>query len=138
MTAETPDYPSPIEDADNKPFLEAWRDGALCLQHCPGCGRGIFYPRPVCPHCWSEDLEWRRSSGLGEIVSFSKIYRPNHEAFKDEIPIVLAEVRLSEGVGLLARILDDYAGVRSGARVELVTDAWQRHKLPLPVFRLKS
>lgn len=138
MTKETPDYPRPIEDADNRPFLEAWRAGALSLQHCRACGRSSFYPRPICPHCWSADLEWRRSSALGEIVSFSKIHRPNHEAFSNEIPVVLAEIRLSEGATLLARIIGDHEKVRSRAPVELVADGWREGKLPLPAFRLKA
>lgn len=138
MTAKTINYPCSVEDADNRPFLEAWRGGVLFVQYCRGCGRSIFYPRPVCPHCWSDDLEWRRSAGLGEIVSFSTIYRPNHEAFSSEIPIVLAEIRLSEGAMLLARVLGDHEVVRSGAQVELVTDQRQGWRLPLPAFRLKS
>ncbi len=136
MTARAPRYPSPVEDADNRVFLERWREGALYLQRCRGCGESIFYPRPICPHCWSDDLEWQRAAGLGEIVSFSRIYRPNHEAFAAEIPVVLAEIRLHEGARLLARIIDEPADVRSGAPVELLADGWARHGLPLPAFRL--
>ncbi len=136
--SETPDYPRPLEDADNRSFLDAWRAGALRIQHCRGCGRSIFYPRPVCPHCWSLDLEWRLSSGEGEVVSFSKIYRPNHQAFENEIPVVLAEIRLVDGATLLARVLGDPDQVRSKSRVELVTDGWRGRNLPLPAFRLKS
>lgn len=136
MTAEAPRYPSPVEDVDNRPFLETWRDGALYLQRCRACGRSIFYPRPACPHCWSDDIEWCRSAGVGEIVSFSRIYRPNHEAFARDVPIVLAEIRLREGVALLARVIGDHTQVRSGAGVELLADGWRQHRLPLPAFRL--
>ena len=132
-----PDYPKPIEDTDNRAFLEAWRSGTFNLQHCRGCGQASFYPRPFCPHCWSVDLEWRQSSGAGEIVSFSKIHRPNHPSFNDEVPIVLAEVRLAERATLLARIIGDHEKVRPRASVELITDGWRERGLPLPAFRLK-
>src|SRR5262249_29899066 len=104
MSEQPANYPSPLEDADNKDFLEGGREGMPRLQHCPQCRRSIFYPRPVCPSCWSDELEWQTSSGKGEVVSYSRIYRPNHRAFDDEIPVVLAEIRLAEGATLLARI----------------------------------
>jgi uncharacterized protein len=134
--SEPVDYPRPVEDADNEAFLEAWRQGALRLQHCRRCRRSIFYPRPVCPHCWSDDLEWQMASGAGEVVSFSRVYRPNHRAFDDEIPVVLAEIRLAEGATLLARILGDPAQVRSKARIQLTRNDWRGRRLPLPAFRL--
>ncbi len=137
MTTGTPKYPLPVADADNRRFLEEWQQGRLSLQHCRACDRSIFYPRPICPYCWSDDLEWRRSTGRGEIVSFSRIHRPNHEAFAAETPVLLAEVRLHEGASLLARIVGDDP-VRSGAPVELVADGWARQGLPLPVFRVMA
>lgn len=138
MTTGMGNYPAPLEDADNGPLLEAWRSGFLQIQHCRKCGKSIFYPRPICPECWSNDLEWRRARGVGEVVSFSRIYRPNHEAFSAEIPIVLAEIRLEEGATLLARVVEGVAEVRSGALVELVEDGWARRGLPLPAFRVRS
>jgi uncharacterized OB-fold protein len=136
MTIETPRYPSPVEDMDNRPLLEAWKEGALWLQSCRGCGESIFYPRPMCPHCWSDDLEWHRSAGVGHVISYSKVYRPNHEAFTADVPVVLAEVRVSEGATLLARIIGDHHQVRSGAPIELVEDGWVTRSLPLPAFRV--
>jgi uncharacterized OB-fold protein len=133
---EPADYPRPVEDADNKGFLDGWREGMLRLQHCRRCRRNIFYPRPVCPHCWSDDLEWRTSSGEGEVVSFSRIYRPNHRAFDNELPVVLAEIRLAEGATLLARILGDATHVRPQARVQLARNEWRGRRLPLPAFWL--
>ena len=129
-------YPAPREDADNAAFLNAWRQGRLVFQSCAACGKSIFYPRPICPHCWSDRVESREASGKGQIVSYSLVLRPNDPAFNDEVPIVLAEVELSEGVSLIARIIDCDAGdVRSGRPVELPSKA-ACARYPLPVFQL--
>jgi hypothetical protein len=129
-------YPQPREDADNIAFLAAWRDGELLIQHCNGCGKSVFYPRPICPHCWSDRLEHRRASGRGEVVAYSHVHRPNDPAFNDEVPIVLAEVALAEGALILARLIDyDAAKVRSGLAVVLPPqEVCARY--PLTVFHL--
>jgi uncharacterized OB-fold protein len=129
-------YPQPREDADNAAFLAAWRSGQLLIQHCGRCGRSVFYPRPVCHHCWSDRLESRRASGRGKVVSYSLVHRPNHPAFNDEVPIVLAEVALEEGALILARLIDcDPGRVQSGLAVRLPSpEVCARY--PLPVFHL--
>jgi len=127
-------YPQPRQDGDNAVFLAAWKEGVLKVQSCTGCGKAVFYPRPVCPHCWSDRLESRIASGRGKVVSFSVIHRPNDPAFNDEVPILLAEVELDEGALMLARIIGcDAADVRSGMRVELPAPATGA-RYPLPVF----
>ena len=111
-------YPQPHEDADNRPMLEAWREGRLLIQSCDTCGSLFFYPRPLCPDCWSEHLTWREASGAGLIVSYSLVFRPNHPSFNEEIPIILAEIKLVEGPSMITRIVGCDAGqVRSGLPV---------------------
>ena len=128
-------YPEPPVDEINREHVDAWRTGRLTLQHCRQCATRIFYPRPMCPACWSEDLEWVEADGGGTIESFSLVYRPNHEAFFDETPIVLAEVRLEEGVSMLARVVDaDTTTLRTGMAVELLSGEAAR-RYPLPTFR---
>jgi uncharacterized OB-fold protein len=129
-------YPAPREDADNAAFLDAWRQGRLVVQSCAVCSRSIFYPRPMCPHCWSDRIESHEASGRGRIVSYSLVHRPNDPSFNDEVPIVLAEIELDEGASLIARIVDCRPeDVRSGRAVELPPrSACTRY--PLPVFQL--
>lgn len=134
----TPAYPQPREDADNRAFLTAWRNGRLVIQTCSACRKSIFYPRPMCPHCWSTELADVGASGHGTIVSYSVIWRPNDPAFNDEVPILLAEVALAEGASMIARIIDTTPErVRSGLAVTLPPpEVGARY--PLPVFRLAS
>ena len=132
MTGD-PRYPQPFEDADNRPMLEAWREGRLLVQRCIECGRAGSYPRCACPHCWSERLRFETASGRGEIVSWSLVHRPNHESFLTEVPIVIAEIALAEGVRLIARVVGAPDSLRPGAAVELVADP---ERYPLPTFRI--
>lgn len=135
MTAETFAYPQPQADRDNEAFLAAWREGRLLLQSCGNCGRSFFYPRPLCPHCWSDALSWKPVPGRGEVVSFSLIHRSNHQSFFGEVPIVLAEVRVAEEVTLLTRIVSVNPGsVRSGMAVRLVLTP-EAGRYPLPTFQ---
>jgi uncharacterized OB-fold protein len=135
MSETIPAYPQPREDTDNAAFLAGWRRGQLVVQRCGGCGTAFFYPRPLCPSCWSTDLSDEVSAGRGTIVSYSAIERPNDPAFNGETPILLAEVRLAEGATLLARIVGcRREDVASGIAVELPPpDIAARY--PLPVFR---
>ena len=121
------------ETPDNRPMLEAWRkEGALMLQRCEACGTTIFYPRAVCPKCWSDRLAWVRSTGKGRIVSFARVQRGLPDRFQKEAPIVVAEIRLDEDTAMIARVVtDDPAAIASGDAVELVPpDAAPRFELP--------
>ena len=121
------------ETATNRPMLEAWRDqGALMLQRCEPCRATIFYPRSICPRCWSDRLAWFRASGKGRIVSFSRVHRGLPATFAAEVPVVLAEIELDEGALMIARVVtDDPAKIASGDAVELVSpESAKRFDLP--------
>lgn len=134
-----PTYPQPRADRDNQHFIDEWRDGGrLAFQTCSACGQKFFYPRPLCPHCWSDGLSWTPAQGAGEIVSFSLVYRPNDPAFFDEAPIALAEIRIAEGPTLLARIVGAAPdSIRTGMPVRLVPKS-EAGRFPLPAFKLEK
>lgn len=135
MSEAAPRYPLPHEDAINAPFLDAWRDGRLLLQRCGSCHRAFFYPRAMCPHCWSVDLHWFQASGRGHVVSWSHVWKPD-AAFASELPVVLVEVELEEGASMLSRVIgEDRVSVRSGALVQTVPPS-EAATYPLPTFRL--
>lgn len=129
------DMPQPHETPTNAPMLKAWRDeGALALQRCEDCGRSIFYPRSLCPHCWSSKLTWFRAEGRGRIVSFTRIHRGLPDVFAAQAPIVLAEIALSEQVGMIARVITPAPdSIETGMAVRLVPRA-RAGLYPLPTF----
>jgi uncharacterized OB-fold protein len=95
-------------------FLEA---GDLRLQACTRCGRQIFFPRTLCPHCGSNDLEWRRASGRGVVYS-TTIVRQKPERGGD---YNVALIELAEGARMLSRVEELPATeVRIGMAVEAV------------------
>lgn len=131
-------YPHPDETEVNRPFLEGWRRGKLLIQRCADCSMFVFFPRELCPNCWSSDIKWVESNGTGEVVSHSLVYSHVTEPFVSEAPVVLAEIRLTEGLTMLARVLVNLpASITSGMSVELVPLP-EASRYPLPTFRFVS
>lgn len=95
-------YPQP--DAVTQPFWDGIAEGRLRLQRCAACTRHVFYPRPVCPHCSSLELEWVDASGRGSLYSFSVVHR-RPPGF-DESPYAVALVDLAEGVRMMTRLVE--------------------------------
>lgn len=130
-----PAYPEPALTSTNRPLIEGWRRGELMLQRCSACSEIIFFPRELCPRCWSSELTWERSSGKGMVVSFSRVYSHVTEPFVAESPTVLAEIALTDGGVLLARVItSEPEAVQSGIGVELVPMP-EAARYPLPTFR---
>ena len=129
MTDVQRPYPEP--DGETRPFWEGVAEGRLRLQRCAACGRHVFYPRSVCPHCMSVPLEWIDASGRGSIYSFTIVHRAP-PGFGEEAPYVVALVELAEGPRLLTRLLDMKPGeAEVGMAVELAIGG----DPPLPYFK---
>jgi len=130
-----PEYPQPRLTATNAPLIEGWKRGELMLQHCADCHAIIFFPREICPQCWSTKLEWKRDAGRGKIVSFARVHKHVTPPFAAEAPTILAEIALNDGGTLMARVATRApAAIESGAAVELVPMP-EAAKFPLPTFR---
>lgn len=54
MASIAPRFDLPTIEAETRPFWDALREGVLMLGRCDSCSRIHYYPRPMCPHCWSE------------------------------------------------------------------------------------
>lgn len=108
-----PKKPVPIVNDWARPFWEAARDEKLILQQCKECENHIFYPRAVCPHCSSDNLAWVNASGNGTVYSYTIVENNPPSAFTNDVPYVVAVVRLDEGVQMLSNIVGcDPADVR--------------------------
>src|SRR5690606_34488931 len=96
----------------------------LLLRLCRSCLAKHFMPRSLCPACWSDDLEWIESPGLGSVHSFTVIRRAPLEAFAPQVPYVVALIDLDEGPRMVANILgEDALDSRIGDRVEVLFEA---------------
>ena len=98
--------PSPRRTPTNGPWLEGCNRDELWLQQClaPSCGKYVYYPRVCCPHCGGGELRWARASGRGTIVTFSRVHRPQHDAFLSDAPYYFIAVRVHEGPLLFSRL----------------------------------
>jgi uncharacterized protein len=104
---------APLMSAETKPYFDAAAEGRLLIKRCLDCGQPHFYPRSICPHCFSERTEWQEASGRGTVYSFSVMRAGG--------PFVIAYVTLEEGPAMLTNIVDcDPASVRIGDEVRVV------------------
>jgi uncharacterized OB-fold protein len=85
---------------------------------CKMCGSYYFPPRLVCPKCRRKgELHDHKFKGLGKIYTFA-IVRQAPDNFKRQMPYVIAQVELDEGVRLTAQIVNvDPENVKIGMRV---------------------
>ncbi|QBD74749.1 Zn-ribbon domain-containing OB-fold protein [Ktedonosporobacter rubrisoli] len=127
--------PQPMRDGDSQPYWEGLEQGKLLIQRCASCSHHVFYPRSLCPHCFSEQLSWVRASGKGTIYS----YTVAHQAFgpfAEQAPFVVAIVELEEGVRMLTRIVAaPRERIAIGAAVHVTFEA-VAEDMTLPYFRL--
>lgn len=124
--------PVPIPNADSIPYWSAAREERLVIRQCKECGEKHFMPRHLCPHCWSDQLEWIDASGAGTVHSFTVIRRASDPAFADLVPYVLALIELEEGPRMMSNIVGpDALNVKIGDRVTVTfEDRGDGAKLP--------
>ncbi|GAC1395295.1 MAG: OB-fold domain-containing protein [Mycobacterium sp.] len=96
----------PTIDAASAPYWEAAREGRLLIAECAECGKVHHYPRPFCPHCWSEKVRPVQASGSGTLYTYSTVYVNDLVPFKDRLPYIAAIVELDEGPRLMTTIVD--------------------------------
>ena len=106
--------PLPEPSAVSAPFWEGLNAGELRLQRCVTCSRYVFYPRSVCPHCLSDQLEWQTTSARGRLYSYTIVRRAMNPAFAADVPYVFAIVELKEGPRVTTNLINcapEYARV---------------------------
>lgn len=103
---EKPAKPVPVVNSWTNNFWQAAKEGRLLLQKCNACHQPIFYPRMSCPFCFSDQLDWVEAAGTGSIYSYTVVRNNAPSAFIDDMPFVIAVVRLDEGVQMLSNIVD--------------------------------
>lgn len=132
MTEELADLevPGPTETALTRPFWDAAAEGVLLIQRCGACGKAVFYPRAICPHCWSDALAWEEASGQGCLKSFSEIWKPGHPGWIPATPYLVGLVELAEGPTMLSHIFRDGQEVSVGASLRFAPTRIGRRTLP--------
>ncbi|MBV8169853.1 MAG: Zn-ribbon domain-containing OB-fold protein [Alphaproteobacteria bacterium] len=128
LQAQDRKLPAPTPNLETQAFWDAAAEGKLLVKHCRACNEAHHYPRALCPHCFSDQTEWRQSAGKGVIYSFSVMRRA-------PVPYAIAYVTLDEGVTMMTNIVEcDLDALSIGQSVTVVfkpTDGGP----PVPMFK---
>jgi len=105
---------APEPNPETQAFWDAAKEGKLLIKHCRACGELHYYPRALCPFCFSDKTELQQASGNGTIYTYSVMRRA-------PIPYAIAYVTLAEGPTIMTNIVDcDLDRIRVGQAVRLV------------------
>jgi len=111
MTATTK-YPAPAENPETKPFWDAARQGKFLIKRCTACNEPHYFPRAICPFCFSDKTEWQDSKGEGVDLQLQLMPR------SPTGPYAVGYVTLDEGPSLLTNFVDcDLSTLKIGQRV---------------------
>jgi uncharacterized protein len=126
------DLPTP--EGDTIEFWEAAKEKRLLIKHCFDCDTYSYYPRPFCPRCWSEQVEWHEASGRGTLYTWSVIYSNDMVPFRDRVPYVAAIVDLAEGPRMMTNVVDcPFDDLRVGMPLQVTFQAIS-DEFTIPVF----
>lgn len=129
--------PLPVPTAWSAAFWEGAAQGMLLYQYCTVAEHPVMYPKRLSPFTLEETLEWRESAGTGEIYTYTVQRLGAPTGFSDELPYVIAVVRLDEGFQMLTNVVGaDVESIRCGARVRVAFQDIGGMKAP--VFELES
>ena len=118
---------APQPSADTAAFWKAAEEGKLTIGKCNACGKVHYYPRTICPFCFSDNTELQQASGNGTIYTYSVMRRA-------PVPYAIAYVSLSEGPTMMTNIVDcDLDSIRIGQAVRLVFKPSEGGP-PVPMF----
>ena len=125
--AEAKKYPVPVTNPETAQFWEAAKQGKFLIKRCTPCGEPHYFPRSICPFCFSDKTVWEESSGEATIYTFSLMRK------SPTGPYAIAYVTLKEGPSLQTNIVDcDMDKLKIGQKVKVV---WKpTDGAPLPFF----
>ena len=86
-------------------YWKAAGEGRLVLPRCRRCAKPFWYPRPQCPACGADELEWLGASGRGRVHTFTVVRQSADPFFKGKVPYVVAMIELEEGPLLLSNLV---------------------------------
>ena len=133
--AAAPRFDLPNPDHETREYWDAARERRLLIKRCRACGRTHFYPRPFCPHCWSDEVEWEQASGRATLYTWSVVRRNDLPPFGERVPYVAAVVDLDEGPRMMTNVVDcEFDALEVGMPLEVLFQEISED-VTIPVFR---
>lgn len=134
MASAAPRFDLPTIEDETRPFWDTLREGRLMIARCGACGKVHYYPRPMCPSCWSEDVSLVEVTGRGTLYTWSTVYVNDLPPFNTKVPYVAAQVDLEEGVRLTTMVVDAAPqDLEIGMKLQVVFEAIS-DDVTIPVF----
>ena len=139
MTQQSPAPPitPPVPQPESDFYWEKCKEHEFWLRHCKECDQTYFYPRDICPGCFSRNTEWIKTNGRAVVHTFCIVHRAPVPSFRDKVPYVPAIIEF-EGVSRMATNLGeveaDPSVIKCGMEVEVVFEDLDE-KISLPQFR---
>ena len=82
----------------------------------------------------NDQLQWVAASGAGEVTSFTVVRRAVSEAYRPEVPYVVALVQLAEGPTMMSNVVQcDPEAVAVGMSVAVFFEDWDE-QVSIPKF----
>jgi hypothetical protein len=123
---------------DNKHMFRGWLEKRLLINRCRDCKHFHHPPKPICPLCWSWNVEPTPVSGRG-VVHLAMFLRqgapaPGVDYAKSPHPVTTIELEEEPGLRITSTVVDTpLEEIRIGLPVELT---WiDRYGAPFPAFR---
>jgi uncharacterized OB-fold protein len=135
-----PGMPEHEPNVEYNEFWEGCKRGELLIKKCKDCGWYIHYPRPLCPKCYSWNLEWSKVSGKGKVWTWTIVTEPIDPVVEGKVPYNVVEIELDEqeGLRLVSNLIDcEPEDITMGMPVEVVFDEMSP-ELTLPRFKKAS
>jgi uncharacterized protein len=123
---------------ESEPFFDAAREQRLVIQKCSACNEHQHYPRKVCIHCGSSELEWVEAAGNGTVHTYTVIHQQGMPGWRDEVPYVAAIIDLDEGVRMTTTVVEcspDQMSIGMPVTVTFVDEGQEPGRYVLPRFR---
>jgi len=92
----------------------ALNEGRFFIQRCSGCGKAVYFPRELCPHCGHGELALVPPAGTGTVYAVTTVRRKPDAGGDYNVSLI----ELDEGVRLMSRVEGmPSSDVRIGQRV---------------------
>lgn len=87
-----------------QPHWSGLAEGRLCTTRCSACARLSFPPKPICPHCWHDQVEWVDIDPAATLYSWTRIHA-GPAMFAAELPYEVGIVDLDVGLRIALRLV---------------------------------
>ncbi|MGD8966349.1 MAG: Zn-ribbon domain-containing OB-fold protein [Anaerolineae bacterium] len=96
-------------DFTSASFYEFLGEKQLMGSRCLSCGALHLPPRPICPTCFGDEMEWVEMAGQGRLLAFTTVHiAPTamlEAGYDRKNPYCAGVVQLDEGPSISAQIV---------------------------------